>query len=61
MPPMADNMGLALSDTVYPAYGAGLVIGTTLLVLITVTIVSFLPTRKISGLKPTDALRGKLS
>ena len=61
MPPMADNMGLALSDTVYPAYGAGLVIGTTLLILITVTIVSFLPTRKISRLKPTDALRGKLS
>jgi len=61
MPPMTDNIGLALSDTVYPTYGAGLVIGTTLLVLITVTIVSFLPTRKISRLKPTDALRGKLS
>ena len=61
MPPQVDNIGLALSDTVYPVYGAALVIGTTLLVLITVTIVSFMPTRKISKLKPTDALRGKLS
>jgi putative ABC transport system permease protein len=61
LPPMADNMGFAISDTLYPSYGAGLVVGTTLLVLITVTIVSFLPTRKISRLKPTDALRGKMS
>lgn len=61
LPPMADNMGFAISDTLYPSYGATLVLGTTLLVLITVTIVSFLPTRKISRLKPTDALRGKLS
>ena len=61
LPPMADNIGLAISDTIYPVYGTGLVVGTTLLVLITVTIVSFLPTRKISKLKPTDALRGKIS
>jgi putative ABC transport system permease protein len=31
------------------------------LVLGITTIVSFLPTRKIAKLKPTDALRGKLS
>jgi len=61
MPETMDNFGIALSDTLYPSYGAGLVMGTTLLVLIAVTIVSFVPTRKISKLKPTDALRGKLS
>jgi ABC-type lipoprotein release transport system permease subunit len=58
---MMDSSGFAISDTLYPAYGAGLVVGTTLLVLITVTIVSFLPTRRIARLKPTDALRGKLT
>ena len=42
-------------------YTAGLVIATTLLVLIVTTIVSFLPTRKIAKLEPTDALRGKLT
>ena len=56
-----DSMNLALPSTLYPSYGIPLVLGTTLLVLMTVTIVSFLPTRRISKLKPTDALRGKLS
>ena len=56
-----DSMNLALPSTLYPSYGVPLVVGTTLLVLITVTIVSFLPTRRISKLKPTDALRGKMA
>ena len=56
-----DSTGFAISDRLYPVYGIQLVIGTILLVLITVTVVSFLPTRRISKLKPTDALRGKFS
>ena len=56
-----DSTGFAISDILYPVYGMGLVVGTTVLILVTVTIVSFLPTRRISKLKPTDALRGKLS
>lgn len=58
---MMDSTGFAISDTLYPSYGIKLVIGTTLIVLIAVTIVSLLPTRKIAKLKPTDALRGKLA
>ena len=61
VPDVTDDFGIAMSSTLYPSYGLKLVIATTLLVLITVTFVSFLPTRKISKLKPTDALRGKLS
>jgi ABC-type lipoprotein release transport system permease subunit len=56
-----DSFELALPSTLYPSYGLPLVLGTTLLVLLTVTIVSFLPTRRISKLKPTDALRGKMT
>lgn len=56
-----DSFQLALPSTLYPSYGVPLVVGTTLLVLVTVTIVSFLPTRRISKLKPTDALRGKIA
>ena len=56
-----DSTGFAISDTLYPHYGAGLVLGTTLLVLIAVTVVSFLPTRRIVNLKPTEALKGKLT
>jgi len=56
-----DSAGFAISDVLYPVYGMGLVLGTTVLIFITVTVVSFLPTRKIVRLKPTDALRGKFS
>jgi ABC-type lipoprotein release transport system permease subunit len=56
-----DSFELALPSTLYPSYGLPLVLGTTLLVLMTVTIVSFLPTRRISKLQPTDALRGKMA
>jgi len=61
MPEAADNFGFALGEKIFPVYSAGLVAGTTLLVLIVTTIVSFLPTRRIAKLKPTDALRGKMS
>jgi len=57
----ADDYGLALSRAIYPAYSAGLVGVTLLLVLAVTTVVSFLPTRKIVTLKPTDALKGKWS
>jgi ABC-type lipoprotein release transport system permease subunit len=61
MPAMQADFGIALPQSLYPSYGLRLVAGTTLLVLIAVTIVSFLPASKIAKLKPTDALRGKTS
>jgi putative ABC transport system permease protein len=61
MPAMQADFGIALPQSLYPSYGLRLVVGTTLLVLIAVTIVSFLPASKIARLKPTDALRGKTS
>ena len=59
LPGYSDDFGIALGEKLYPLYSSGLVIGTTLLVLAGVTIVSFLPTRRISRMKATDALRGK--
>jgi putative ABC transport system permease protein len=61
LPEATDSYGLAIGNRIFPTYTIGLVIGTTLLVLIVTTIVSYLPTRKIAKLKPTDALRGKLT
>jgi ABC-type lipoprotein release transport system permease subunit len=61
LPEAADNIGFAIGEKLFPTYSAGLIAGTTLLVLLVTTIVSFLPTRKIAHLKPTDALRGKIS
>jgi ABC-type lipoprotein release transport system permease subunit len=61
MPKGYDDFGIALGEKLFPIYTAGLVFGTVMLILTVTTIVSFLPTRKIAKLKPTDALRGRLS
>jgi len=61
LPQGMDSYGFAIGEKLFPVYSLGLVIATTLLVLVITTIVSFLPTRKIARLKPTDALRGRMS
>jgi putative ABC transport system permease protein len=61
LPEAMDNYGFAIGEKLFPVYSLGLVIATTLLVLVITTIVSYLPTRKIAKLKPTDALRGRMS
>jgi putative ABC transport system permease protein len=61
LPEAMDSYGFAIGEKLFPVYTVGLVIGTTLLVMVITTIVSYLPTRKISKLKPTDALRGRMS
>ena len=61
IPKGTDGYGMALGDRIFPVYGLGLVLGTALLVLTVTTIVSYLPTRRISKMKPTDALRGRIS
>jgi ABC-type lipoprotein release transport system permease subunit len=61
LPEGMDSYGFAIGEKIFPVYSAGLVAGTTLLVLVITTIVSFLPTRKIAKLNPTEALRGRIS
>jgi len=60
MPAGADSMGLPIAETIYPVYSLGLILTVMLIVIITTTIVSFLPSRKISKLNPTEAIKGKL-
>jgi ABC-type antimicrobial peptide transport system permease subunit len=50
-----------MGERIYPAYSTALVLGITLLVLTVTTIVSYLPSRQISRMKATDALRGRLT
>jgi putative ABC transport system permease protein len=61
MPQMIGRTPYAVLLILYPKYGLQLYIVTSLVLFISVIIVSFLPTRKITKLKPTDALRGKFS
>ena len=59
LPAATDSFGFAIGERLFPVYSPVLVVGTTVLVCIVTTIVSYIPTRKISHLKPTDALRGR--
>ena len=54
------DMGITVAETIYPYYSIGLILTTLILVVLSATIVSYLPARKISKMKPTDALKGKL-
>jgi ABC-type lipoprotein release transport system permease subunit len=53
------QMGLIIAKRLIPVYSIGLVLTTTLIVSIIVLIVSYLPSRRIAKMRPTDALRGK--
>lgn len=52
---------LPIAEKIFPYYSLGLIIITVAMVVLSATIVSYLPARKISKMKPTDALKGKLS
>ncbi|NNJ55797.1 MAG: ABC transporter permease [Bacteroidia bacterium] len=54
------DFGVPISDTMYPVFSLGLIAGTLLLVVVSATIVSYLPARKISKMNPVDAIKGKL-
>ena len=55
------QMGLIMAKRLIPVYSIGLVLTTTIIVSIIVLIVSYLPSRRIAKMRPTDALRGKVT
>ncbi len=60
MPKSADQAGVAIAEKIIPFYSLGMIVSTVLLVVISATIVSYFPTRRISKMKPADALKGKI-
>jgi ABC-type lipoprotein release transport system permease subunit len=60
LPATSSDFGIAMAEKIYPYYSLKLVAGTVILIVITTTLVSFWPSSKISNMKPTDALRGKI-
>ena len=61
IPGSAEEFGFALASRMFPVYTAGLLIGTLTFITLTVTVVSYLPSRQISRMSPTEALKGKRS
>jgi ABC-type lipoprotein release transport system permease subunit len=59
-PGASKDYGLVVADKIFPVYSLGLVVTTIVIIMVTTTIVSYLPSRKIAKMKPTEALRGKL-
>ena len=51
---------IPVAEAIFPYYSFRLILMTIMIVVVTATIVSYLPARKISKMKPTDALKGKL-
>ena len=60
MPAANQDIGFAVAERIFPVYSVGLILGTVLIVVVSATIVSFLPARKIAKMDPVDALKGKL-
>jgi putative ABC transport system permease protein len=60
MPMDVSEFGMAIAQTLYPVYSLGLILSTVLIVVIATTIVSYLPSKKIAKMNPTEALRGKI-
>jgi putative ABC transport system permease protein len=60
MPMDTSEFGMAIAQTLFPVYSAGLVISTVAIVVIVTTVVSYWPSRKIAKMNPTEALRGRI-
>jgi len=60
MPSASTSAGVTIADVVHPYFALSLIATTLILVVIAATIVSYIPSRKISKMDPVDALKGKI-
>lgn len=54
------EIGITIAETIYPYYSMRLILVSLIIVVVSATLVSYLPARKIAKMNPTDALKGKL-
>ena len=59
MPMDYSEMGFMIAKQLLPVYSFNLIVTTTVLVFFIVIIVSYIPSRRIARMKPTNALKGK--
>ena len=59
MPMDYSEMGFMIAKQLMPIYSFSLIATTTIIVFFIVVIVSYLPSKRIAKMKPTNALRGK--
>jgi putative ABC transport system permease protein len=56
-----EGTGMTIGEYIYPYYSFSLIATAVILIVVSATIVSYLPSRKIAKINPTEALRGKVS
>ena len=61
MPLDYTEMGIMVAKRLIPIFSVGLIFSTTILIFTVVLLVSYLPSRRITKMKPTEALRGKVA
>ncbi len=61
IPVSTEQYGIAMSNQMYGYYSGALIFKTVMMILLLLTIISYLPARKIAKLQPYEALRGKWS
>ena len=54
------DIGVILAERIYPEFSVSLILGSVLFLVISATLVSFLPARKIVKMDAVDAIRGKI-
>lgn len=59
IPLETENLGVMLPNVIYPEFSFGLILSTSLLMIIFSTLVSVVPVGKIAGMNPVQALKGK--
>lgn len=57
----AEGTGMTIGEYIYPYYSFELIVTAVSLIVVSATIVSYLPSRKIAKINPTEAIRGKVS
>jgi ABC-type antimicrobial peptide transport system permease subunit len=60
LPEFYQAMGINIPPTIIPVFGPAVIIGTAIILIVSATIVSLLPARKIARMDPVSALKGKL-
>ncbi|MEL6865540.1 MAG: FtsX-like permease family protein [Bacteroidota bacterium] len=60
LPDFYQGMGINIPPTIIPLFGPKIILGTALILIVSTTIVSLLPARKIARMNPVLALKGKL-
>ena len=61
MPYDTADIGFIIGQRMYPVFSVAFLIGSMILVASIVTIISYLPTRRIAKMEPTEALHGRVN